>query len=163
MAKKSKQRFAWLANLVKRTVQVTDNVSDSTLTLTASDLPKEISLEVLLYGIKQKVQDSQSQAAAEDKMAGYKDCWERLLKGDWNAEKVGGGLGIVAAHIEVVAAKRGWKGTSGIAKAQKAWKATSEETRTQLLELWAEDIHAVKEARASGDDVKGLDDMLDKS
>lgn len=159
MATRSKKRFGWAYNSATRQVIVTDTVTDEDQTYPLDDLPEDMSLAVHLYGIGKVLQDRNSQVAADAKMDGFDKVWQQLLDGTWKSERSGGGLGIVPAYIEVTAAKRGWKGTAGIAKAQKAWKATSEETRAQLLTLWADEIEAVKEGRKD-QEVDSLDDLI---
>jgi hypothetical protein len=160
MTIKSKIRYGWAYITGQRVVEVTDKVTETKQTYEADELSPDMQEQVLLYGIGKVLQDRNSQVAADAKMDGFDKVWQQLIDGTWKAARSGGGLGIVPAYIEVTAAKRGWKGSSGIAKAQKAWKATSEDTRAELLTLWAEDIQAVKDARASEDEVESLDDML---
>lgn len=159
MTVKSKIRFAWAYLTKQMAVQVTDKLTKKVLTFTADEQPKEIHDQTLLYGIGKVLQDRASQCDADDKMAHFEATWNQLCSGQWKSERTGGGLGIVPAHIEVVAAKRGWTGSSGIAKAQKAWKATSQEVREQLLEAWATEIQAIKDSRKD-QEVDSLDDLI---
>jgi len=160
MTIKSRIRFAWDYLTESRSVRVTDKLSDHSAEFAYDDLPTEIQAQVELYGLGKLLQDRNSQVAADAKMDGFNKVFAQVLEGEWKSARTGGGLGIVPAHIEVIALKRGWTGPSGIAKAQKAWKATSEDTRAELLLIWAEDIDAIKEARSTAEEVESLDDML---
>lgn len=160
MTIKSKVRFAWAYLTKQRAVQVTDKATQVERTFTLDDLPDDIQLQLQLYGIGKVLQDRNSQEAADDKIAGFDKVWDQLTDGTWKSERKGGGLGIVAPVIEVVAAKRGYRGTAGTAKAQREWKATSKETQAKLLELWKDDIQKVKDARQKDDEVMPLDDLL---
>ncbi len=160
MAKKAKQRFSWRYKHETGEVISTDLTLDKSITWALNQLPPEIEKRVALYGLGKVLQDRTSQDAPDQKLDRMSKVFNLLTDGKWKSDRKGGGLGIVPAYIEVVAAKRGWKGASGIAKAQKAWKATSEETRATLLELWFEDIQKVKDAREKAEKVESLDDLI---
>lgn len=157
---KAKQRFSWTYNHEAGEVTAKDIILDKSVTWALKDVGDIIRDRIAVYGLGKVLQDRTSQDDADTKLNRMVAVFSQLLDGKWKSDRTGGGFGIVPAHIEVVAAKRGWTGTSGIAKAQKAWKATSEETRAELLTLWDEEITAIKEARSSADEVKSLDDML---
>ena len=150
---KGKNRFSWAENHDDMSVTVLDTATDDELTFDPSELTSEINTNVILYGIKQKVSDSQSQAAADDKMAGYESCWARLVDGKWNADKVVGARQLPPI-IEVIQAEH----NLSVSAAQKSWAACSDELKAAILLKQAEKVERIKKAREA-DKTKSLDDM----
>ena len=159
MTVKSKQRYKWSLDYETGIAKCLDKVTNEVEVFDLGELPDDIHSKFALYSIPKRLQELTSQVDLADKLDEYVKRWSELCDGVWSRERKGGGLGIVPAYIEVVAMKRGWKGTAGIAKAQRAWKATSDEVKAELLELWHDDIEAIKEARRTQDEVESLDDL----
>jgi hypothetical protein len=65
-----------------------------------SSLPEEIKEKLLVYGARQKLQDSYSgKKDSREAEASLKNVWERLLTGDWTAARASTGEGSTTTKL----------------------------------------------------------------
>lgn len=154
MAKKAKQRFGWTYDHPKGTISVLDTETDQRLNFQVADYPEEIQEGFKGYGLGKKLQDSQSQTAAADKLAGFTATHEQLLAGKWSADRQVGSR-FLPPIIEVIMSHKGWS----VSKAQASYRALDEDARAELRKAQATQILAIEEARKA-QIVESLDDMI---
>ena len=116
------------------TISVVDFESDTVQdkdVFAFEDVAESLRDRVSLYGLKKLLMDRTSQVKDNPilKLKGMGEVLLRLGAGEWSAERVAGGLGVVSPEVEALA---GLKGIS-IPDAQKALKAYSSEQREKIL------------------------------
>lgn len=144
------------------TIQVYDfeaeTVEDQDVFVLA-DIAEKLRDRVTLYGVKKLLMDRTSQVKENPKakLAAMAEVMARLGEGEWTAERVGGGLGIVSVEVEALAELKG----ISIPDAQAALKAYSDEQRKKILASpkVQERAKAIK-AKREGQEVEKLDDLL---
>ena len=124
-----------------------------------AELPDDIAPRVSLYGLAKVLSDRNSQVKENPKakLDGMREVMERFRAGEWEAERTGGGLGVVSAEVQAIAELKG----ISIPDAQAALKAYDRETRQRILasSKVQERAKAIKTKREAAQPQK-LDDLL---
>lgn len=151
---KAKQRFAWKYDAEAKLAEVTDKVKETTVAFAGGDLPETIAGEVFVYGIGKVLQDRESGTDADAKLEGYASVWERLVAGNWKAERVAG-FRTVSPAVELVGKLK----KVSTAAAQKAYSAQDDAWKAAFAEKYADEIAAIKQDRETAPEVS-LDDLV---